>query len=58
MEKILVWCGSVLVAVAAAVAFLFTTFQTSAAADRMTNYFDARLDRLEQKIDQIIRQVK
>lgn len=58
MEKILIWCSSVLVGVATSIAFLFITFQTSASADKMANYFETRLDRLEQKIDQLIRQTK
>lgn len=55
MEKLLIWCSSVLMAVATAVAFLFLTFQTSAQADKINSYFDSRLERMEQKIDQLIR---
>jgi hypothetical protein len=55
MEKILIWCGSVLVAVASAVAFIFTTFQTSAESEKTNHYFDQRLDRIEKKIDQLLK---
>jgi hypothetical protein len=57
-DKFIVWGASVVVTVAMAVGFLFITFQTSAAADKQTTYFDSRLDRLEQKIDQLLEQKK
>lgn len=54
MEKLLVWCGSVLIAVATSVAFLFMTFQTLASADRLNQYFDSRLERIEKKLDKLL----
>lgn len=54
MEKILMWCGSILVSAAVAISFLFMTFQTNAQSDKTAKYFDDRLSRIEEKIDRII----
>jgi hypothetical protein len=54
MERTLMWCGSVIVAVAVAISFLFITFETSASADRSAKYFDDRLSKIEAKIDQLL----
>jgi hypothetical protein len=57
-DKTLMWCGSVIVAAAVAVAFLFTTFQTNAAADKTQSSFEQRLDKLDSKLDIILEQTK
>lgn len=54
LETTLMWCGSIVIAVAVAVAFLFTTFQTSADANKTEQHFDTRLDKIESKIDSLI----
>jgi hypothetical protein len=53
-DKVIIWCGSGAVAIASAVVFLFTTFQTSAASDKTVAFINARLDRIETKIDQLL----
>lgn len=58
MERAIIWSSSVVVASAIAVTFLFLTFQTTAAADKASGFFDARLTRMEQKIDQILENIK
>lgn len=57
-QQVMTWFGSLAVAVALAVVFLFTTFQTSAEADRERSTVEQRLDRLETKIDRILEQTK
>ena len=52
------WCASVLVTVAMAIGFLFLTFETAADSSKMQQYFDGRLDKLENKIDKILDQTK
>ena len=58
LATVITWCGSIIVAVAVAVVFLFTTFQTNAAADKATTYFDSRLDKLDAKLDLLLEQKK
>lgn len=53
MEKALVWSASAVVTVAVGIAFLFMTFQTAADADKLNGYFDARLDRISNKIGKL-----
>lgn len=57
-QQVMTWLGSLAVAVALAVVFLFTTFQTNAEADREQSTVEQRLDRLEAKIDRILEQTK
>ena len=58
LQTALTWCGSVIIAVSVAIAFLFTTFQTVADADKSSNHIDSRFDKIETKIDKILEQTK
>ncbi len=54
LERILVFAASFVVAAATSVIFLFSTFQTNADAEKLTNHLEHRLDRIERKVDLVL----
>jgi hypothetical protein len=58
MDRVLVWLGSLTMAVATVLYFLFITFETVADANKDAGHIDSRFDRLEQKVDKILEQTK
>lgn len=56
--NILAWIGSLIASMVAFTAFAFTTFETKANAEKEQSRFDRRLDKIDEKLDQIYRGIK